>query len=72
MSNCAQHRVAYLNELAKYLPIDIHGKCGKFKCPESLDPSRSAEIKCREYISQKYKFFFVFENAICNGYITEK
>ena len=65
ISNCwAGYRMQYLNELSKHMPLDIYGKCGSKKCAEKFD--------CRTYITEKYKFFFAFENSVCNGYITEK
>ena len=65
ISNChSQYRTDYLKELSKHMPIDIYGECGSKKCPPDID--------CRTYITENYKFFFAFENSVCNGYITEK
>ena len=61
ISNCGNDRWSYINELKKIMPIDIYGGCG-MKCPEN----------CRQYIAGKYKFFFVYENSVCRGYVTEK
>lgn len=63
VSNCAPNRLAYLNELKKYIDLDIYGKCGR-ACPTNTN--------CRQHILDSYKFIFVFENSICNDYITEK
>ena len=66
ISNCnAWHnrRLDYINELRKYIEVDIYGKCG-IECPRSVD--------CRQMAGSKYKFYFAFENCNCEGYITEK
>ncbi|XP_040579466.1 alpha-(1,3)-fucosyltransferase 7 [Lepeophtheirus salmonis] len=69
-SNCGgiSRRWDFINELKKYLVIDVFGGCGdsdkqnvcpgKFTrdCP-AIDP---------------YKFFLAFENSACKEYITEK
>ena len=62
ISNC-NGRLDYIRELQNYITIDIYGNCGE-QCPQLVD--------CRAYISSLYKFFFVFENSICEDYITEK
>ena len=67
ISNCnAWHnkRMDYINDLKKYVSVDIYGKCGT-KCPFD------GEL-CKEYIGAKYKFYFAFENCNCKDYITEK
>jgi alpha-1,3-fucosyltransferase len=56
-------RFKYINELEKYISFDLFGKCGT-PCPTDVD--------CRKYLSEKYKFFFAFENSVCRDYITEK
>ncbi|KAK6194607.1 hypothetical protein SNE40_000212 [Patella caerulea] len=58
-------REQYVREIRKYLSVDIWGQCGK-KCP------RSSESKCRKVITNDYKFYLSFENAICDDYVTEK
>lgn len=65
ISNCnAQNeRLTYINELRKYVSVEVHGTCGT-PCPANVD--------CREYAGNKYKFFFAFENSNCKDYITEK
>jgi len=62
-------RMSYISELKKYISVDVYGKCG-IKCPDGPDKWNSD--KCREYISKNYKFFLVFENSFCKGYVTEK
>ena len=56
-------REDYAAELAKYIPIDIYGKCGT-PCPENEN--------CLKMISMTYKFYLAFENSLCIDYITEK
>ncbi|XP_053545103.1 3-galactosyl-N-acetylglucosaminide 4-alpha-L-fucosyltransferase FUT3 [Bombina bombina] len=54
-------RIAYYNELKKYIQIDIYGKGNK--------PLNSKDFT--KTISQ-YKFYLAFENSIYTDYITEK
>lgn len=61
--NAPSSRTKFIKELQNYVAINLYGKCGK-PCPKNQD--------CRQYISEKYKFFIVFENSICRDYITEK
>ena len=68
VSNChaINGRLEYANELAKYIDVDIYGKCGKKKCP------RREHEKCEQLLSNDYKFYLAFENSHCRDYITEK
>lgn len=72
ISNCASKspRLRYINQLRNYISVDLFGKCGK-NCPIYF---RNTKIKgdCKEIIGKSYKFYFAFENSICNDYITEK
>ena len=63
-------RLEYIKKLSKYIGIDIYGACGK-PCPKIFS-NGTAGRDCREIIASEYKFFLVFENSICNEYITEK
>lgn len=65
ISNCgaANKRISYMNALKNHAEVTIYGRCG-IPCPANTD--------CRQYIGDKYKFFFSFENSICRDYITEK
>ena len=67
VSHChtASLRENYVNELKKYIPIDIFGKCGPYKCAVSNTSDCSPMIK-------HYKFHLSFENALCKDYVTEK
>ena len=68
VSNCREtnNRKQYAQELQKYIPVDIYGKCGTKTCP------RSTETECFEMLNRDYKFYLAFENANCKDYITEK
>ena len=68
ISNCRfrsvpSEREKYIEELKKYISIDVYGKCGK-PCP--------AKVDCKIFISNEYKFYLAFEKSICKDYITEK
>ena len=58
-------RDVYFNELAKYIPIDIYGKCGTLKCVSS--PGHSCDR-----LLDEYKFYIAAENSLCPDYVTEK
>ncbi|KAG8195152.1 hypothetical protein JTE90_023329 [Oedothorax gibbosus] len=68
VSDCStdSRREDYVEELRKFIDIDIFGKCGHCKCY----PSQSSS--CYEGVLQSYKFYLSFENAICKDYVTEK
>jgi hypothetical protein len=62
------HRKAYIQELKKYIKVDMFGRCGTHVCK-----TRSPVLgECLRDFSQEYKFFFSFENNICEDYTTEK
>ena len=63
-SNCYDfaRRMLIIRELKNYLPLELFGKCGGRRCPETI---------CSDTISV-YKFFFTMENCICKDYVTEK
>jgi alpha-1,3-fucosyltransferase len=65
-TNDKSQRKEYINDLKKYIQVDIYGKYGK-DCSK-LGPNTD----CRREISKNYKFFLAFENSICKDYITEK
>jgi len=65
ISKKSTHRQNYINELSKFMTIEIYGKMGTLQCPENISD-------CREFISIKYMFFLVFENSVCRDYVTEK
>lgn len=59
-------RDAYVEELGKYINVDVYGSCGTHVCP------REKTEKCLKEFAQKYKFFLAFENTVCKDYVTEK
>lgn len=61
-------RKAYIQELKKYVPIDMFGSCGTRVC-KTRSPYLS---ECLRNFSRDYKFYFAFENNICEDYSTEK
>ncbi|VDP09365.1 unnamed protein product [Soboliphyme baturini] len=66
-SNCftSNHRLEYINELMRFMPVDTFGKCGHLRCGHYSD-------KCPQLLKQRYKFYLAFENSNCREYITEK
>ena len=53
-----------VKSLQNYMPVDIYGDCGPYRCPEDMD--------CFHRISDNYKFYISFENSLCKDYVTEK
>lgn len=68
ISNCraSNNRLKYINELSKYVPVDLYGKCGNKTCPGNN------RRDCKQSLAADYKFYLSFENSICRDYITEK
>ena len=66
VSNCrAQPRMAFVQNLKKYIKVDVFGRCsGKF----------GQHRGCRNLAAclKTFKFYLAFENALCEDYITEK
>ena len=60
VSNChsASKREAYVRELRRFIPIDIYGKCGEYKC------AKEKGWQCYKEAEAKYKFYLAFENAV--------
>ena len=73
VSNCYSRsgRLHYINELKKYIPLTVFGKCGE-KCHSQNDDGSWRSTDCHKIISKKYKFYFAFENSLCTDYVTEK
>ncbi len=68
VSNCGSKngRLRYVQELQKFIRVDIFGLCGIFSC----NPEK--EHDCLEMLRKSYKFYLSFENSNCQGYISEK
>ncbi|XP_052676363.1 glycoprotein 3-alpha-L-fucosyltransferase A-like [Crassostrea angulata] len=69
-SHCStpSKRENLVKELSKHLTVDKYGKCGTKKCGKQYDDY----TKCKAIFEKDYKFFFAFENSICDDYTTEK
>lgn len=67
VSNCAapNGRHHYVEELKKYIDVDIYGACGSMACSRGSD-------ECKRKLKTEYKFYLAFENSNCKDYITEK
>lgn len=67
VSNCVtfSQREKYVEQLNKYLPVDIFGKCGT---PCSQD---SSDRPCPVDLNDYY-FYLAMENSRCHSYISEK
>ena len=67
VSHCVTHsrREKYVQELQKYIPVDVYGDCGTHRCNKSTP-------KVCENLLKAYKYYLAFENALCEDYITEK
>lgn len=67
VSHCGaiSERDEYAKRLQQYIPVDIYGKCGTLSCTKNI-------LKCYMELSKIYKFYFAFENSLCEDYYTEK
>ncbi len=71
ISNCgSKSRMKYINEISSHISIDVFGNCGK-PCPKTYSNGTESS-DCKQIIGNDYKFYFSFENSICEDYITEK
>ena len=68
VSNCntQSRRLQYIQQLQKYIDVDVYGGCGKLHCP------RSNENDCLRLLNSTYYFYLSFENSLCRDYVTEK
>ena len=64
-------REEYVRQLQDYIPVDVYGECGKFKCARNKSHWLS-NPKCYDKLARKYKFYLAFENSLCRDYVTEK
>ena len=69
VSNCGSRngRLRYVEELQKYIDVDIYGHCGPLQCARHGNGE-----KCFKMLQSDYKFYLAFENSNCKDYITEK
>jgi len=69
VSDCVTEsfREKYVQQLRKYIKVDIYGRCGTFH-----NCSKEEGIECMEQLAKEYKFYLSFENSVCKDYITEK
>lgn len=67
-SNCGSKngRLKYVQELQKYIPVDVYGHCGPLVC------EREEENLCLQKLRKDYKFYLSFENSNCKDYLSEK
>ncbi|XP_028400973.1 alpha-(1,3)-fucosyltransferase 11-like [Dendronephthya gigantea] len=68
-SHCEKTRTLYLHRLMKHMPIDFYGKCMRTM---PVLPRTKDNHGFLVGIMSKYKFAFVFPNADCDYYMTEK
>lgn len=71
VSNCKSEskREEYVDDLMKYVNVDIYGKCGRYSCTKRLDADQNY---CYQKVEKEYFFYLSFENSICIEYVTEK
>ncbi|XP_067948880.1 4-galactosyl-N-acetylglucosaminide 3-alpha-L-fucosyltransferase FUT6-like [Watersipora subatra] len=69
VSNCmtSSRRESYVQQLKKYIEIDIYGDCGQ---TSKKDNYKTEDF--RETLGLKYIFYLAFENSDCDEYVTEK
>ena len=71
ISNChaSSQRLEYINQMQKYVSVNVFGTCGK-KCPGTY--KNGSLGNCKDILGAEYKFYLAFENSMCKDYITEK
>ncbi|XP_013385409.1 alpha-(1,3)-fucosyltransferase C isoform X2 [Lingula anatina] len=67
VSHCptSSRREEYVEELQKYIPVDVYGRCGPLVCARG-------DARCHELLNNDYKFYLAFENSFAESYVTEK
>ncbi|XP_042232480.1 alpha-(1,3)-fucosyltransferase C-like isoform X2 [Homarus americanus] len=68
VSNCwtVGGREELVKLLRKWIKIDQYGQCGSLSCV------RKNSSGCYSMLEKNYKFYFSFENSLCQDYATEK
>ena len=77
VSHCNTHngRENYVEQLKKFIPINIRGKCSRIGAKDGLCKSNlPSDNLCRDAIDtmNSHKFYLSFENSNCVDYISEK
>ena len=72
VSHCetASGRELYVDELRRFIDVDVYGKCGTLRCPTPAHGSERHE--CHRMVANHYHFYLSFENSQCRDYVTEK
>ena len=70
--NSYSERESYVEELSKYIDVEVIGRCGKSRwtCPRNKHWYSNPE--CYDILATKHKFYLSFENSLCLDYATEK
>ncbi|XP_068223121.1 alpha-(1,3)-fucosyltransferase C-like isoform X2 [Palaemon carinicauda] len=76
VSHCGtlSRREWFVKELVRHMRIDVFGRCGHKKCGKNISFKTLGTFDqdvCNAEI-ETYMFYFAFENAICDDYVTEK
>ncbi|KAF9899494.1 hypothetical protein EC991_008793 [Linnemannia zychae] len=62
-------RHLYVNQLLKYIKVDVYGHCMNNKAwPTHPDGREFTDLE----VTGRYKFYLSLENSNCNDYVTEK
>ena len=78
VSNCYNgnyNRLGVMEELAKYIPVDIFSSACEgdhVKPPPCPRGVAGSNVGCENEKHREYRFFLSFENTLCLDYITEK
>ena len=78
VSRCVtpNRRERYVAELIRHgVSVDIFGRnrCGNYSDPcRNLQHDAAKQVACYHRLYNSYKFYIAFENANCDGYISEK
>ena len=63
-------REKYVEQLKKYIRVDIYGGCGNLTCARHI--LHHSDPQCYDMLQSTYKFYLSFENSLCPDYVTEK